>query len=524
LLFVGQNIKNKKFELKKTYVNEISLAASSLGNIIQNISFFREFDSLPQIRFFQDTIFIQEYTDTSIKSLFLSFSGVVLSPPEEAPVRLEERFEIKDDTLYKIHADTSPLSQKFLITRISKNQENEIVFELTNVLSENYISDFTPDHNNPPYIKAIKVHNSASDVIGKWICLDEKYGRNVALLRKTIEENHPELSSYPWEFLSLYVPEIQGTYDISQSQGSLGFSQHLCIDSKKRIRRPYFSGGRIVGFNDFTMCTFSPQMITTHDSKGYPIHYGLFRANDKPAPTLMLIDGGPDNFVDFQDYHKEISFFNQRGYHVVIPEGLFREGYPVSHYQISQGEWGLRDIEQLRNVIEDLLRQGISDDKIYIKGHSYGGFCAARLANDSALVKAAIIEAAALDLMSYCLRIADIKRFIKPFSDVDEFRKHVRSISPALDAPLPSVPVFVRCAANDVRCPLGDTRKFVKRLLFEQPNHELIYLESSGKGHGNQFENLEVILDFFQNVRGKHCLQDIEGHELVNDTMDFFRK
>jgi dipeptidyl aminopeptidase/acylaminoacyl peptidase len=157
-------------------------------------------------------------------------------------------------------------------------------------------------------------------------------------------------------------------------------------------------------------------------------------------------------------------------------------------------------------------------------GGSYGGYSCARLGFDSDLVKAAFIGNPWLDLsLNMPLNINDQYFWLKNDEDDVSKERRLRKLSPALEAPLPRVPVFMVGVQNDVRCPIAQSRAFANR--FKEKNLPLTYLERSSGGHNSFFSHLELIKDFFEGKYGDERGHDRpEGYQVVVDSNQFFNK
>ena len=266
-----------------------------------------------------------------------------------------------------------------------------------------------------------------------------------------------------------------------------------------------------------------PDHLQAFDSDGYPIDYAVFRnhnAPDSACPTVLLIPGGPHVFIEYSDEFNGVKLFNDHGYHVVIPQGLFRRGYSPLHGLKGKGRMGEGDMEQLRCVMRDLLRRNISSQGVYLMGSSYGGYASARLAHDSDLVKAAFVGNAFLDLDSgsHSFNSENNQFHHVEGEDTAVRERRLRLLSPALEAPLPRVPVFMVGVQNDVRCPIAQSREFAHRL--KERGLPFTYLEYPMGGHDHQFSYLEQIKAFFEGQRGFVCP---EGYQIMGDTNGFYK-
>lgn len=261
-------------------------------------------------------------------------------------------------------------------------------------------------------------------------------------------------------------------------------------------------------------------MRTAYDLEKFSIDYAVFRSSQVKSPTVMIVEGGPHVFVEHKKHAEKINFFNRHGYHVVIPQGLFRRGYSPQYAINAKGKFGELDIELLRCVLRDLQAQDITSQPAYIMGSSYGGYSCARLGFDSELVKAAFVGNAFLDLTT---SLNNQYFWSKDDEDGVSKERRLRELSPALEASLPRVPVFMVGVQNDVRCPIAQSKLFANRLT--EKALPLTYLEHPSGGHGSVFSHLELIKDFFEGKYGDELNHDLpEGYQVVVDSNQFFNK
>lgn len=458
-----------------------------------------------------DLIFIVNHNNLGAKPLH-DLSTAYLIEEGNWDNIINTRFKSINGKFYQI--TPSEDQQKYVVYTLQKVDERYQRIR-TNVTTTEYIHKLLPDPENAANILAYQTGNLSQLT---WRFCDESFGEMVSALSIKINSNLGELNKSSWHFSQI---PLGGT------KGQIEFDEIVFKKKDKEIKISCDNSGEI----DFTALEGAkfiplakPEMRKAYDLEKFPIDYAVFRspqAEPLPLPTVMLINGGPHVFIEHKKHADEINFFNHHGYHVVIPQGLFRRGY-LSQYAINaKGKFGELDMELLRCVLRDLQApQGITSQPVYIMGSSYGGYSCARLGFDSDLVKAAFVENAFLDLTTslnnQCFWLKDGE------DDVSKERR-LRELSPALDAPLPKIPIFMVGIQNDVRCPITQSRAFANRLT--EKNLPLTYLERSSGGHDSHFSHLELIKDFFESKYGVGLGHDrLEGYQVVVDSNQFFNK
>ena len=96
-----------------------------------------------------------------------------------------------------------------------------------------------------------------------------------------------------------------------------------------------------------------------------------------PAPTVLLVHGGPWARGNHWWWQPEPQFYASRGY--VVLESDFRgsTGYGARHIRAGDKQWGLKMQDDLDDVVAWAVKQGLTDPKrVCIVGASYGGYAA----------------------------------------------------------------------------------------------------------------------------------------------------
>lgn len=109
-------------------------------------------------------------------------------------------------------------------------------------------------------------------------------------------------------------------------------------------------------------------------SDGLEIPCLITYPNKIPAPTILLIHGGPQS-ADNNQFNRQVQFFSQLGFATVrvnfrgsvIGKDFQRKGYE---------EYGGKIIDDINDVAKFLVKTGFAKKKcLGIFGHSFGGIC-----------------------------------------------------------------------------------------------------------------------------------------------------
>ncbi len=96
-----------------------------------------------------------------------------------------------------------------------------------------------------------------------------------------------------------------------------------------------------------------------------------------PAPTVLLVHGGPWVRGNFWEWQAEPQFYGSRGYLVLEADFRGSAGYGVRHLRAGDKQWGLKMQDDLDDAVDWAVKQGLTDPKrVCIVGASYGGYAA----------------------------------------------------------------------------------------------------------------------------------------------------
>jgi dipeptidyl aminopeptidase/acylaminoacyl peptidase len=100
-------------------------------------------------------------------------------------------------------------------------------------------------------------------------------------------------------------------------------------------------------------------------------------APDQPAPTVVLVHGGPWAPGASLAWEAEPQFLASRGYRVLQVSFRGTTGLGWAHEQASWGQWGLTMQDDLQDAVRWAVAQKLTDpQRVCIYGASYGGYAA----------------------------------------------------------------------------------------------------------------------------------------------------
>jgi polyhydroxybutyrate depolymerase len=117
----------------------------------------------------------------------------------------------------------------------------------------------------------------------------------------------------------------------------------------------------------------------------------------KPAPLLLMLHGFGAGALSFELYLKMINIADAHGFFYVAPEGTVdakgRRFWNADDACCDEFHTGVDDVKYLTDLVKEVQSvYSIDPKRIYVLGHSNGGFMANRLACDRAEVFAAVVS------------------------------------------------------------------------------------------------------------------------------------
>jgi dipeptidyl aminopeptidase/acylaminoacyl peptidase len=214
------------------------------------------------------------------------------------------------------------------------------------------------------------------------------------------------------------------------------------------------------------------------------------RAQDKPAPMVVLIHGGP-NVRDGWAWNEEVQVLASYGYVVFQPQFRGSAGFGQRFQEAGYLQWGLAMQDDITDGVNELVRRKIADpNRICVYGASYGGYAALwGVIKDPTLYKCGISFAGVSDLEAMMSgSIFDdsnsISREINRvrIGDLTKQREQFAQVSPLKNAARVQVPLLIAHGEEDTRVLISQSQKMVAALKANGKSVE--WMSFPREGHG----------------------------------------
>lgn len=204
-----------------------------------------------------------------------------------------------------------------------------------------------------------------------------------------------------------------------------------------------------------------------------------------PAPTVLLVHGGPFGVRDDWGFNDEVQLLASQGYAVLQVNFRGSAGFGRGFEKRGYRQWGAAMQDDLVDAVRWAVAQGIADqNRVCIYGSSYGAYAALMgVARDAGLFSCAVGNVGVYDLrMMY--NDGDIQasrvghNFLEETLGIDDLDER----SPTRLAERINVPVLLAAGEADVRAPRRQTRAMQVALRRADVPVEAHYYD--GEGHG----------------------------------------
>jgi len=98
--------------------------------------------------------------------------------------------------------------------------------------------------------------------------------------------------------------------------------------------------------------------------------------NNKP-PLIVFVHGGSTGRTSAA-YDSMVQFWTTQGYAILDVDYRGSTGYGRKYRDELKGNWGLIDVQDIKDGVEFLIKKGLTDDKAAITGGSAGGYSVQR--------------------------------------------------------------------------------------------------------------------------------------------------
>ncbi len=228
-----------------------------------------------------------------------------------------------------------------------------------------------------------------------------------------------------------------------------------------------------------------PKLGRVRASDGLSIPYWEHVPTGPVRGTLLLVHGGPESQAR-PLFSPEVAFLVAEGWRVVEPNIRGSTGYGRRFVHLDDGRKRMDAIRDLRDVAEDLVRNGKAvRGRIGLAGGSYGGF--------------AVLSAAATypDLWGAGVDICGIANFVTFLENTGVWRRRFRepeygslatdrefleTISPSRHASEIRAPLLLIHGRNDPRVPVAEAEQIAATLRGLGRAVDLLVFENEGHG------------------------------------------
>jgi acetyl esterase/lipase len=212
-------------------------------------------------------------------------------------------------------------------------------------------------------------------------------------------------------------------------------------------------------------------------------------------PLIVMPHGGP--FArDTEEWDWWTQFLATRGYAVVQPNYRGSSGYGTPFTEKGEGQWGLAMQDDLNDVVAELAKLGIADEKrVCMVGASYGGYAAMRAAQrDGTRYRCAVAYAGVSDLNRM---ISHDRNFLGAGARKDWLKKQapdLKSVSPLFHAEEFSIPILLVHGKKDRVVPPVHSRVMAQKL--KAAGKDVTWIEQPEADH--HFSRSEDRLEFLK--------------------------
>jgi dipeptidyl aminopeptidase/acylaminoacyl peptidase len=250
------------------------------------------------------------------------------------------------------------------------------------------------------------------------------------------------------------------------------------------------------------------------------------QAADRPAPTVVLIHGGP-HVRDRWMWDEEVQLLANRGYAVFQPQFRGSAGFGRRFQEAGYGQWGRAMQDDITDGVEYLIAEKAADpQRVCISGASYGGYAALWGAvKTPQLYKCAISLAGVSDLnemLGHSIfddsTAASRELMRAHIGDPARSRRELDEVSPLKHAAQIQIPLLIAHGEEDTRVLPSQSKDMVKALKALGKPVEWMPFEKAGHGFfwaRDEAEYLAAVLKFLDRHIGdrKEAAEDSKPQE-----------
>ena len=263
------------------------------------------------------------------------------------------------------------------------------------------------------------------------------------------------------------------------------------------------------GVDPSLMARVGFQRIQARDGRDLPVWItsppGV--ASTKPAPTVVLVHGGPWVRGNTWRWEPMAQFLASRGYLVLEPEFRGSSGYGDAHFKAGWKQWGQSMQDDVADALLWAQKQGLASDRACIAGASYGGYSTLMgLVRHPDLYRCGLAWVAVTDLQLFVSGswwigddISELgRKYALPemVGSVDKDADMIAKNSPILLASQIKAPLMLAFGEADLRVPLAHGTRLREAL--QKLGRDPEWITYPGEGHG--WAKPETRLDFARRV------------------------
>lgn len=254
-----------------------------------------------------------------------------------------------------------------------------------------------------------------------------------------------------------------------------------------------------------TMARRDMVRIAARDGLSIPVHVTRPAGQNGPAPTVVMVHGGPYVRGGEWAWVAESQFLASRGYVVVEPEFRGSTGFGFRLFRAGWKQWGLAMQDDIADATQWAIKQGYADSKrVCIAGASYGGYAALMgLIRYPDLYRCGInwVGVTDIDLM-YSINWSDMSEMWKQYGmpvlvgDRGKDAEQLAATSPLKLAAKLTQPLLMAYGGLDQRVPIDHGTKL--RNAVSPHNANLEWVTYADEGHGWMLQANKI--DFWARV------------------------